>query len=909
VNDLRHELLTEHFLAAAALDGQERRTYLSDLERREPDLIPEIESLLQHDGSRPWLLEPGTLADLGDCPLRPGDRVGPYHLVEVLGAGGMGIVFRAEQREPIRREVALKLIRGGFPTQSTVARFEVERLVLERMEHPHIARLLDAGTTDEGLRYVVMEYVRGEPITRFCDRERVGLTDRLRLFIQVCAAVHYAHQNAIVHRDIKPSNILVARLEDEIAPKVIDFGIAKLLVDNPSAATLPGSALLVGTPAYMSPEQASAGRRHVDMRSDVYSLGAVLYELLTGQPPLDVGALDASDLEAFPRLLMEQEPLAPSLRFKATGGLTDVVARRRGVGPAALSRRLRGDLDCIALKTLSKEPEQRYDTAADLAADIQRYLKGEPIEARAPSRVYRIGKLVRRHKTASAVIGALLPTLVLFGAAMAGQAHRLAIERDRAEDLSRLMLQLYEAPFSVAWRHGPANASQLLEKNAAAVERRLTGEPILQARLLHAVGVALRATGGTAAAEPILRKAERGLQMTVGSDDPLTLTAAHDLAQCVAENGRLEEAEQQLSSVLEVQRRQPGGDPLEVLRTARDLGVLRKRLERNDEAAPVLEEAHEGFRAHLGIDDPETALTASLLGSVELDLRRLDAAEPLIVEALEHLDPNSPERPIARYNLAGLEALRGDRAAALMDLRDSLAAGFYLTYYADPKLTPLHGDPEFEALAKAAFLRAPASQYALVDAASSSLERGDVLNAEALYRYGMAALAPVGKEGLGLIGNRYALFCLREGRFEEALPYFRADLAAVCGGNAQSERGLLEPLAYVGLTEAGMGSRDQALRAFEEMIQVAERLHGLGKAGWANYARASIEAIEGNRTVALDLLQQAFAAGFSRADLVRDAPMFATLHHEPAFRRIVAQLEDRYEYRFPSPPPVWDGTN
>jgi eukaryotic-like serine/threonine-protein kinase len=904
MNEPRHDLLTEHFLAAAALDGAERHDYLVELSRREPGLVDGIESLLRHDASIPSLLEPGALVDLGDCPLRPGDRVGPYHLIEVLGAGGMGIVFRAEQREPIRREVAVKLIRGGFPTNPMVARFEAERQVLERIEHPHVARLLDAGTTAEGHRYVVMEYVHGEPITRFCDRERLELTHRLRLFVQVCAAIHHAHQNAILHRDLKPSNILVATIGDHIVPKIIDFGIAKILIADPSRdSTLTDASVFIGTPAYMSPEQATPGRRDIDIRSDIYSLGAVLYEILVGRPPLES---KEGGVEGLRRILLEEEPLAPSRHLESRCADPELVALARGLGSAALKRRLRGDLDSIALKALSKDRTRRYGTAAELAADIERHLNSEPIAARPASRLYRLGKLVRKHRTASAVILALVPMLIVFATAMAIDAQRLARERDRAEDLSQFMVRLYDMPFFIEGRHGPRSAAEVLRRGAEKVEHQLDDRPVLQARLLHAVGVALRGIGDSIPAEPLLEEAHRRLQFLLGPEDPLTLIAASDLARCVADNGRYEQAERQFVEALDTQRRRLGPDHLDTLRTARDLGFIEKRLGRNAAAAPLLEQAHAGFLTRLGIADQETAVTASLLGSVDLDLRRLYDAERFIREALDHFEPSSPEKSLALYNLACVQAIRGNRAAALQGLQDSLAAGFVMTYFADPNLSSLFDDPEFKAIAKAAFLHASGVQYELIDQASDDVARGHPEDAATLYRYAMSALSSTGDAKIRMIRLNFARFYFDRGQFEEALPYLQADMAWRRSERQPNDGAVLQGLIYLGQAQIGSGRRDEALQTVKEMIEIAERDRGLGGPSWRHYSRACAAAIEGRPEVELRELQAAVASGFSVVGFVRDAPAFATLRARPEFTSLVRLLEDRFEFRasgsLPLPP-------
>ncbi len=329
----------------------------------------------------------------------PGSTVGPYRLLEQIGEGGFGIVFMAEQHEPVRRKVAVKLVKPGMDTHLVLARFEAERQALARMEHPNIAHVLDAGTTPGGRPYFVMELVRGVPITQFCDDARLPVCERLHLFIDVCRAVQHAHQKGIIHRDLKPGNLLVTQHDGIPVPKVIDFGIAKALGDRLTERTLfTGFAQLLGTPSYMSPEQAQLSGLEVDTRSDIYALGVILYELLTGTTPCDPERLRAAGLDEVRRLIREEEPAPPSTRVSTLGPQAVTVSANRRSEPQRLSRLCRGELDWIVLKALEKDRNRRYDTASALAADVQRYLNDEPVLACPPSRWYRLRKVVRRHR-------------------------------------------------------------------------------------------------------------------------------------------------------------------------------------------------------------------------------------------------------------------------------------------------------------------------------------------------------------------------------------------------------------------------------------------------------------------------------------------------------------------------------
>jgi eukaryotic-like serine/threonine-protein kinase len=429
--DARRELEDTLYYAALQLDGPARRLFLDQACVDNPSLRAALDELLSAQDEADRLLERGR----GALGLSPGERdtlvqdlattietpiderIGRYRLVARLGEGGFGTVFLAEQSEPVRREVALKVIKPGMDTRRVIARFAAEQQALALMEHPNIARVLDAGVTPAGRPFFVMELVRGERITTYCDQHRLDLRRRLELFLQVCGAIRHAHQKGLIHRDIKPSNILVADSADgPPVPKVIDFGIAKAITDHPAEGATFASAheQLMGTPAYMSPEQADNPAIEADTRSDIYSLGALLNELLTGKPPFDGAELARLPPEQLRRLLREQEPPRPStLVSRLPPDELRLVAENRGIEPGRLAVELRGDLDWIVLKTLEKTPIRRYETVNGLAADIRRHLNDEPVTASPPDPWYRARKLARRHRGAFVAAAAVLASLLL----------------------------------------------------------------------------------------------------------------------------------------------------------------------------------------------------------------------------------------------------------------------------------------------------------------------------------------------------------------------------------------------------------------------------------------------------------------------------------------------------------------
>jgi serine/threonine protein kinase len=427
----------------------ERSTYLDEVCGNNKTLRSRVDSLLESHYKAvgfleiPILDEQTTLSD-SDLTEGPGTTIGRYKLLEKIGEGGMAVVYMAEQTEPIRRKVALKIIKLGMDTKSVIARFEAERQALAMMDHLNIAKVLDAGATETGRPYFVMELVTGVSITEYCDKNNLSTKDRLALFIKVCNAVQHAHQKGIIHRDIKPTNVMVTQHEGKPVPKVIDFGIAKATNQRLTEKTLfTRYAHIIGTPAYMSPEQADMGDLDVDTRSDIYSLGVLLYELLTGTTPFSEEELRKAGYIEMQRVIREQEPTKPSTKLSTLGKTLTDVAKYRNSTPDLLTKAIRGDLDWIVMKSLEKDRDRRYEGVSSFALDITRYLEHKPVLAHAPNVTYRLSKFIQRHRTTVTVVLIVLVFVAILSTVLFAWSHKQ--QQWDKQELSRHRQALSEA--------------------------------------------------------------------------------------------------------------------------------------------------------------------------------------------------------------------------------------------------------------------------------------------------------------------------------------------------------------------------------------------------------------------------------------------------------------------------------
>jgi non-specific serine/threonine protein kinase/serine/threonine-protein kinase len=613
----------------------------------------------------------GLSGDPGASPGPPAvtelpERIGPYRIVEKLGEGGMGEVYLAEQEEPIRRRVALKLIKTGMDTRQVVARFESERQALALMNHPNIARVFEAGDTEQGRPYFVMEYVDGSPITEYCDEHRLTTKQRLELVRQVCAGVQHAHQKGIIHRDIKPSNVLVEPDDGTPVPKIIDFGVARATEQQlAERSVFTQLGVLIGTPEYMSPEQAEMTTLDIDTRTDVYSLGVLLYELLVGERPLGLSELRGVAFDEICRRVREDEPSKPSDRVSEPGESSRDSARRRRTDPPSLTRTLRGDLDWITMKALEKDRSRRYASPGELAADIERHLNDEPVLAGRPSAAYRAGKFVRRHR--AGVGFAALLSLVLLGSTvlLALQAARIARERDRAneeaataEQVSEFLVEIFEVSDPSEARGNTVTAREVLDRGVERLEAGLEDQPRVRERLRRTMGRVYRSLGLVEQAASLLERALSEQRAALGDDHLDTLETMHALAAVYWFQDRITEAETLYSELLDARRRVLGADHRSTLHTHVGLANVYTSQERYDEAESLLTIALEGLRRTLGDDDELTRGTMMNLGRVYVRHGKYDRASPLLHEVLEADRRLSGEsHPYTLYSMTSLATL------------------------------------------------------------------------------------------------------------------------------------------------------------------------------------------------------------------------------------------------------------
>jgi len=712
----------ELFTEAIRLSTQERDAFLDRACTDDEDLRGRIEALLKSNDRAGDFLETPPTGSINEVRAKvaageqPGDRVDRYRLLQQIGEGGCGIVFMAEQETPVHRRLALKIIKPGMDTKSVIARFEAERQALALMDHPNIAKIFDAGTTESGRPYFVMELVRGIKITEYCDQHSLTTPERLKLFAQVCQAIQHAHQKGIIHRDIKPSNILVTQTEQGGAlPVVIDFGIAKATTNQQltDKTLFTAFEMLIGTPAYMSPEQAALTSVDVDTRTDVYSLGVLLYELLTGSTPFDTSELLKSGLDEIRRVIREQEPARPSTRLsKLAKPELRTVAQSRRAEPPALIRTVHGDLDWIVMKALEKDRTRRYPTAHGLSLDVLRFLANEEISARPPSKIYKLRKAAQRNKLLFAAGGVIALLLVASLSVVS-----LALSRERhsrekavaASAESRQVTTILEDMLNAA---GPRAAQGqdttmlrgILDQTAARIAIELTNQPAIEAEMLALIGRLYDQIGNPRKGEELLRKSlairqqkfgresleaaaslnDLGLvlmtqhklaeaeqthaqafairRQLLGDENVVTATSLNDLGAVYRDQGKLTQAEAMAQKALQIRIRRLGTNNLDVADSLRNLSIIQGSQGRWGEAKQTAEQVLAMRRKLLGPEHPFIPSALEDVAWAASGLNEFDEAQKLDAEALviRHRIFGDVHPDVAR-NLNALGQLLGNR--------------------------------------------------------------------------------------------------------------------------------------------------------------------------------------------------------------------------------------------------------
>jgi eukaryotic-like serine/threonine-protein kinase len=921
---------------AMQLAPEQRPRFLDEACSSDGALRDEVESLLSaDDGIRSSFLQSPPLADeLGAdsdqfgqvATLAAGQIFAQrFQLVRRLGEGGMGQVWLAEQTSPVRRQVALKLIKAGMYDEALVQRFQSERQSLAIMDHPAIAKVFDAGTTPQGQPYFVMEYVPGLPITEYCDQKKLKIRDRLELFVQACEGVQHAHQKAIIHRDLKPANILVVEVDGKPVPRIIDFGLAKATtpqVAGESIFTQMGH--FVGTPGYMSPEQADPTLQDIDTRTDVYSLGVVLYVLLTGLQPFETTRRQKQPLDELLRKLREEEPPRPSTKVSTDRDSSAATAEARGIEPRQLVSLLRGDLDWITMKALEKDRARRYGAPSELAADIRRHLNHEPVEARPASAGYRLRKYARRHRVAVGVVAGLVLLVAAFSVLQALQLRRITRERDRAtreRDRATRITDFMTGMFKVSdpgeARGSSITAREILDKASNDMQKGLAKDPEVQAQMTQVMastytnlglyprayelakraldarlsllgpddpktlesmaqlGWILNRQGKYVEAEKLERQALDGERRILGPEDPLTIETMANLAFMVQGPGDFSQGEKLARETIGVATRRLGPDSAPVLRSMGTLGTALWNQGRYAEAEQELRQLVDVERRVAGPDHPDTLKAMSNLALAIQSQGRLAEGEQLYREVLAAqqrvLGPDHPFTVLTMFNLAGALFNEGRHADAEKLCRQVLTI----------QLRVLGPENPYTLMTKS-------------NLADALFEDGNVHEAEKLRRETLETMArTLGPEHPSTLETQanLARTLIREGRYAEAEKNAREAFEALSRTMGLQHPYTLNALQQLGTAMALDRRYAEASKLFRDVIEKKDNSRGQGNGFKVWYSFACVAVAANHLDDALQYLREALNRGYKDADALMADDNLKNLHPNPKFQQLAAELK------------------
>jgi eukaryotic-like serine/threonine-protein kinase len=926
VKDLLHHAL--------ALGPEERAHFLDEACASDDALRAEVESLLLAEENIPSSFMQSPLpaeVDGGAAGTLEAGQIFAqrFQLVRRLGEGGMGQVWLAEQTSPVRRQVALKLIKAGMYDEVVVQRFQSERQSLAIMDHPAIAKVFDAGATPQGQPYFVMEYVPGLPITEYCDEKKLKIPDRLELFVQVCEGVQHAHQKAILHRDLKPANILVAEVDGKPVPRIIDFGLAKATTPQVAGATaFTQLGYFMGTPGYMSPEQADPGVQFgvqdIDTRTDVYSLGVVLYVLLTGLQPFETKPRQQQPLDDLLRKLREEEPPRPSTKVGADRESSAATAEARSSDPRQLASLLRGDLDWITMKALEKDRARRYGAPSDLAADIRRYLNHEPVVARPASVGYRLRKYVRRHRVAAVAFVGLVLLLAAFSVLQAVQLRRItrerdraARERDRATRITDFMTSMFKVSDPNQARGNSVTAREILDKASKDMETGLAKDPEVQSQMMQVMastylnlgldarahelakraldarmsllgpddpktfesmtqlGRVLDHEGHEPEAEKIERQALAGERRILGPDAPLTIETMSSLAWIVQAQGRFEEAEKLTREVIAVATRRLGPESTQVLGAMSSLSADLWNLGRYAEAEQEYRQLLDVDRRVLGPDHPGTLSVMDNLAVTIQTEGRSSEAEQMYRESLAAerrvLGPEHPHLTMTMYNLASLLSNEGHHPEAEKLYRETLAL----------QLRALGTEHPRTLLTKAGL-------------ADELFEQGQVREAEQLHRETLVTMVRViGPEHPSTLVCQTGLArdLNQEGRYAEAEKIAREALQVETRTLGPQHPYSLYTLQQLGTTMAYTHRYAEASKLFRDLIEKQDGSKGQGDRFSVWYSFACVAVAANHPDDALQYLREAIQRGYTDVDTLTADDSLKSLRPNPRFQELVAKLK------------------